>query len=132
MKKAIIGLGFLTIVILLFMGGYLYNKPVQSVDKLKVNYIINSNELLQDYLKNEKTANEKYLDKTLVVTGIIDKIENSNGLTSVYLNTGNDISKIICQLESTDPNISEGQTVKIKGVCTGFLMDVVLIRSKRV
>ena len=51
---------------------------------------------------------------------------------SIYLDTSNDLSNIIFQLEKLDTSIEEGQEVTLKGICTGYLMDVVLVRSVRV
>jgi hypothetical protein len=53
----------------------------------------------------------------------------SEGRTEVILETGDPLAGIVCSFESAaPPAIVVGDTVRVKGVCTGMLMDVVLVR----
>ena len=132
MKKKI----FYAILILALIGGsigyYMYSKPLASIESMNTEHKLTSEELLQLYEEDEESANAKYLDKVIEVTGIVNKAEKNNGTTSIYLSTLSDFSNVIFQLEEDDPSIKKGDEVTMKGICTGYLMDVVLVRSKRV
>ena len=131
MKKILIivfGLGLVG----LSVGLYMFNKPLESVSSMKVNYSINASDLLVAFEEDETTANSKYLDKVLEVNGIVDKLERSEDKTTVYLDAGNPMSNIIFQLEKSEANLREGDKVTLKGICTGYLMDVVLVRGVKV
>ena len=125
-----------TIVCLGLIGGgigfYLFNKPLESIKSMKTQFEVSSDDLLESFEDDEESANQKYLDKVIQVTGVVSKTETENDKMSIYLNTSNDLSNIIFQLEKEDASIKKGQEVTLKGICTGYLMDVVLVRSVKV
>lgn len=114
------------------IGYYMFNKPLASIDAMNTNYQMSSNDLLISFEDDENLANQKYLDKVIEVTGTVSKTETEKGITSIYLATENDLSNVIFQLEESDLSIKAGQEVTLKGICTGYLMDVVLVRSMQV
>ncbi len=111
------------------IGFYMFNKPLTSTQSMKTDHKIQSNALLTAFEENEVEANAKYLDKVIEMTGEIDKVEIKDEKTSVYIATDNPLSSIIFQLEQPLEDLSEGQVVTLKGICTGYLMDVVLVRA---
>ena len=130
MLKKIIFAGLMIATLAVAAAVYLYNKPVEGIESMKTDMRISSMSLLEDYEADEQKANSNYLDKVLEVTGSVSKVETKDDITSVYLETANPISNVIIQLEETDTIVAEGDDVIVKGVCTGYLMDVVLIRGK--
>jgi hypothetical protein len=107
-----------------------FNRKVQGVEKQKVDVEISASELLLSFEENETAANERFLDKVILVEGEIINIERENEKNTVFLESGNDLSRIICQLDESVtemPNV--GEKVKVKGICTGYLMDVVIVRA---
>ena len=116
---AVIGVGY---------GYYLFNKPVSSLADVKPEYSIEASSLIVQFEDNEEKANEMYLDKIIETSGQVLKIvDNKN----IYLDTGNPISSVICEMGDNQDisKLKVGDQVKIKGLCTGYLMDVVLVRS---
>ena len=99
---------------------------------MNTDYKLTSEDLLESFEEDENVANEKYLDKVIEVTGVVSKAEKNTGTTSIYLATLNDLSNVIFQLEKDDPSIEAGHQVTMKGICTGYLLDVVLVRSKKI
>lgn len=115
------------------IGGYmLYNKPFQNMEKAKADFVISAESLYTEYETDETAANTKYLDQIVQVEGKVRAVTLEEGITSVSLDAGGMLGGVICQLneqikhERTE--FQEGETVKFKGVCTGMLMDVVLVR----
>lgn len=129
MKKILLGLLALAI-----LGGaygyYEYNRGVESLEDKKADLSISGAELLKAFESNETEANKNYLDKVIELKGKVVKIEKSTEKNSLYLETGNEMSAVICEMENSQKidNIKEGSIVSIKGKCTGFLMDVVLVQ----
>lgn len=131
MKKIII----LSVLILLISGVsyglYEFYKPHQSITDKSPAFKLDAKVLVADYDKDEKKANEKYLGKIVEVRGIVsEKIKDNKGNYNLTLQ-GEDLAGIGCEF---DPNfkenvasIKEGQEITIKGICTGVLMDVVLV-----
>lgn len=90
---------------------------------------ITADSLFSAYSLNEKKANQLFLDKIVVVTGIISSVsKNQDGKTVVLLQTSDPMFGISCSMEQESIALKEGNTVSMKGICTGFLTDVVLIR----
>ena len=130
MKKYVVGLAIL--ILGGFMGVYMYNKPVENISKLKTDLQIEASSLLAAFEANEKDANEKYLDKVIEVHGPVLKVETKNGKQTIFLDADNLMSNVIFQLEHLEEGVKVGEDVTLKGICTGYLMDVVLIRAIKV
>ena len=129
---------FLAIIILAVIAGFvgykMYNKPHVDVAESSSDIVITADNLVQAFSTDETAANEKYLDKIVEVKGEISsmKLENEKGI--VYLKTSDDFASVLCNLSESSTqkmnDLKEGQTIIVKGICTGFLMDVVLVKSE--
>lgn len=113
------------------IGFYIYNKPVASLENKKPDIEVTASRLITDYESDEKTANGTYLGKIVQVSGKVASIGVEEGKTKIQLETENPISMIICELEDgTDAGIVKvGDEIKIKGLCSGYLSDVILVQS---
>jgi hypothetical protein len=124
----------LLIISVVIIGFKLYNKPHVDVVKARPDIVINSQKIIQEFQINESLANKKYLDKIVQVSGSISKIEASenNDIILTLLNDESAFGAVICHLSSEEnkklSNLKEGQNVTIKGICTGYLMDVIIVR----
>jgi tRNA_anti-like len=131
-RKKILKWFLLSILIIGTTGGIvaykMWTKPHRNVTKTKA-LAVAATQLAAAYENNEPGANSNYLDKVLEVTGEINEIsKNQKGETVITLK-GTDMSGIICTLEGATPAITKtGATVVIRGICTGYLTDVVLVR----
>jgi hypothetical protein len=130
-KKSVLIL--IIIVIGLGIGGwYVYTKylnPPHRDIKEEVGIKVDAEKIFQDYTTNEKTANATYLDKAVEVSGKIISIDkNSDNYLVVLLQTSNPIFGVKCTMKEDASSLKQGDDVKIKGICTGFANDVVLIK----
>ena len=61
---------------------------------------------------------------------------DENGMMSLTLESGSEMFGVICQMDNLSKHqrteFEEGEEVKLKGICTGVLMDVVLVRCVEV
>ena len=117
----------------LAVGYKVYNKPHQNIAASKADITMNAQDLFGAFADDETTANEKYLDKLIAVSGIVKEVNvEEEGMTSVTLETTDETFGIICQMDNLTKhkrtNFQIGEKVKFKGLCTGMLMDVVLVR----
>lgn len=131
MKKNII----ITLVIIAVAGTvaalYFYNKPVASTAGKSADTTINSIALFDEFSADEAQANTSYLDKVISVSGTITDITTEDGHKVITLNTGSPMAGVVCQMENNDDKVNSvtpGSSVIIKGVCTGMLMDVIMVR----
>ena len=132
-KKIIIGILVLGI-IGAFVGYKIYNKPHVDVAEASADITISANKILEEFSTDETTANTKYLEKIVEVKGVVTEARIEKGKGIISLKTNDDFGSVLCHLseESTKKMsiVKEGQTITVKGICTGYLMDVILIKSE--
>jgi hypothetical protein len=116
------------------IGYYMYNKPVASLEKKKPDVEVTASQLITDYEADETKANETYLGKLVQVSGKVVDITLEDGRKKIHLETPNPISLIICELEAGKETgaLKAGDEVKVKGLCSGYLSDVILVQSSLV
>lgn len=134
-KKIILGAIALVLLIGALVGYRMYNKPHRDLANVTADYQVSATELFTDYEAGETEANTKYLDKVIRVEGeILNVNTDESGQTSLTLDAGGIMGGVICQLDPDigKGNFSKGQRVTLNGLCTGMLMDVVLVRCKPV
>jgi len=105
--------------------------PDKNYDNVKADYTLQSERLVAEFEKNEAKANQKYMDKVVEVQGIIAEISaDQKGATVVALRNVDAFSGVLCTLNEDAGKAMQsytvGKPIKIRGVCTGMLMDVVL------
>lgn len=128
----------LIIVILLLAGaaiyGYhLYNERNPSLRDVSSAMRLTADELFTAFDKDEAAATRQFSDKVLSVRGLIRQMnKDEKGGYTLYLSTPELLKSISCSLDSlyrgTPPEVKAGDSITIKGICTGYLMDVVLVR----
>ena len=131
MKKAIFGIGAIILVAAVY-GIYQYYKPHKNIKTAKEDIEVTAPNLYAEYTEHEGKANEKYLNKLILISGVIAyiSVDNSENV-NIYLNVGTEgIGSVSCNFNPSDGakalNYSVGNQVKIKGICAGYAMDVVL------
>lgn len=107
---------------------FIWNPAPPSIEETKA-ISIDAVTLFNAFSQNEKKANADYLDKVLQVRGEVTNITtNADGLTVILLKTDDMMFGINCTMEEKNSSIKTGDQVTLKGLCTGYLTDVVLIR----
>ncbi len=105
---------------------YMFNMPHQDIQSSKTDYSLTSTQIVQEYLENIQSANEKYLaddgnSKILEISGVISKIsEDFNRQIVVLMKAEGSKAGVSASFtEETNANASQlivGQTITIKGV----------------
>jgi hypothetical protein len=126
----------IALVILLSGGWYAYReyhrkpadltslKPVDKMDALKLAAL---------YETDESKANTLYLGKAIDVSGTITDIQNQQDtMINILLGDSDAMHKVSCMMNMNYAaelkNYKPGDAVTIRGICTGYLMDVELNR----
>jgi hypothetical protein len=108
---------------------YVFRKAETSVASKKVDITISANDLLNAYETNEDSANAKFLNKILQVEGTVAEVKSDTSGYSIYLKEPESVSGVLCGFNKEvkiDKQFKAGDVVIIKGICNGYLMDVVL------
>ena len=126
------------VIILAVLGGaygyYEYNRPVASIEKKKADVALTASELLAAFEADEAAANSQYTEKIIQVTGVISELVSKESGNKIFMETNNPMSGVICEMEDGQEIslLKTGEKITIKGKCTGFLSDVVLVQSSLV
>lgn len=121
----------IVLMVISFVWVFYWNKPQQNIKNAKA-ISIQATELFNEYSTAERTTNDKYIDKIIEVTGEVFSIsKNNEGKQIILLKTDDPMFGINCTMEE-EAKVKEGDLVKIKGICTGYLTDVVIIRCIKI
>ena len=117
-----------------FVGYKMYNKPHVDVAEVAADISIAADKILNEFSTDETEANTKYLDKIVAVKGEISEIKTEKEKGIITLKTNDDFGSVLCHLSEKSTHkintLKVGQTITVKGICTGYLMDVVLVKSE--
>ena len=130
---------YIWLMLLVFVGGGVafgvreYTRGNDDLADATPQVTITAIELMNAYSSDEAAANATYLNKVVRVSGTIRDIkQDSLGSYSIDLESGSDLGVVSCLLDTRHNDdakgVQPGSTVSITGLCTGALMDVVLVR----
>jgi hypothetical protein len=109
---------------------FIFFKPHKSIDGASL-LPVQADSLFLQYQRDEVAANLVYLDKALEVSGKVTAVtRNQIGQQVIILDSGDPMGGIACTLAKPVNGLMNGQAVKIRGFCSGFLSDVVLRDAK--
>lgn len=98
---------------------YLWNLPHKKVENVK-GITISAVALTKEYAGDEQAANKKYLNKAIEVSGSISELDqNQDGGTMVILQTDDAMASVQCAMRDKNIALTKGQSVVIKGFCSG-------------
>jgi hypothetical protein len=114
-------------------GVLLFNKPHKNIRNTPPDYSLTSQQLFTAFASDEAAANKKYLDKIIQLKGKVTASSiDEEGLSSITLEGGDMMFGVICKLdalaEHKRKDFAKGEEISVKGICSGMLMDVVLVR----
>lgn len=112
------------------VGWYLYNKKPTDIKNENADVVLSATALVAEFNTDEAAANAKLLDKIITVTGALSDVHIDGSGATVFLATDDSSTSVTCSFYETElekvKKLQPGALVKIKGVCTGKLFDVVL------
>ena len=114
----------------------MFNMPRRNVATEKAIYSLDAKQLISEFKKDETSANAKYLDKAISVTGEIKGIRTLDNQSIVY-SLEDVMEGVSCTVDSADvlsfasrlKTIKTGSKATFKGRCSGMLMDIQIINS---
>jgi hypothetical protein len=107
-------------------GVYMWNKPARNVAHEK-GIQITAAGIFDSFTVNENRANALFLNKAIQVTGEVTEIKNNQaGETVIYLKSNDPLFGVNCTFKENPGALTKGSTITFKGVCTGFLSDVII------
>ncbi|MBS1626508.1 MAG: YceI family protein [Bacteroidetes bacterium] len=132
MKKKII-ISLLIIIVLSIIGVwyFVFYNPVhnrRSVENEK-GITINAADLVKEFVTNEDSANKKYVNKTIQISGIVSNTVTDSISTTIFIATNDSVNTISVRLIKNNTTIIKGSTVTVKGILTGFILNEVQLNE---
>ena len=127
--KVVLFFVFFIVVSAILAALYFYNLKHTDMSKAHPDFVITATALLKEFEDNETSASAKYVNKILEVDGIIGSINTAkDNILTISLRTESDLSSVICTFPAiADPSkFRAGDSITLRGECSGFLMDVLL------
>jgi hypothetical protein len=128
-KKYFFGIGIL-LICLAGWGIYMVYKPHRNVQGEDAAATLTATSLYNEFLKNESQANQKWVGKVLEVKGTISSVTEAGNYVSLNITATTDGGVNCSVLKKDLPEnykLNKGDSIMVKGKCTGFLMDVNLV-----
>ncbi|MGN6400166.1 MAG: OB-fold protein [Flavisolibacter sp.] len=138
MKKIIL----LVLVVIIAAAGFYayreYNRTNKDLKDSKAEITTDAAALIAAFEKDSSSANKKYIDKLIAVSGSVKSIDKDGNPVVIALGQSGEMSSVQCSMDSTHATdykaVKEGDQITIKGKCTGgqtqdlFGTDVILNR----
>jgi hypothetical protein len=124
------------ILLLLIVYGYYFIVPLfksseKNLENETAELAVNSSDLVKSYTLNEQKSDSLYAGKIIEVTGYVKEITFLNNRNTIILNSKTEIFGVICDVNPNQKEkielLKEHQKIRVKGICKGFLKDVILL-----
>ena len=126
---------FVGLVIVAAVGTYgfnEYNRKLPGTQQLKTAFKIEAVAFVSEFEADASAATKKYADRVVEVHGFVSSMQVTDTSATIFLKGGTSFSSVMCQFDQSTvreiKQLRNGELVIIKGVCSGYLMDVVMVR----
>ena len=139
MKKLIL---VILALVVIFAGWYVYkeyNRENADLKTMKPHFTMESGQLIAAFEKDSASANKKYINKVILVSGNVKTIDANGNPVVFALGNPGEMPSVLCSMDSSYAadyrNIREGDKISVKGMCIGgetqelFGTDVKMNRS---
>nr|WP_298794704.1 hypothetical protein [uncultured Allomuricauda sp.] len=136
MKKKVYIVVFAMIFAMLCITIYIHNEfnrpALVDIHNSITQDTVSADELISIFTTNEELASNSFVEKTIEVKGVIKKINYINNRQTILLKSERFAqSFVICDMMPSTENrigaLNIGDTLAIKGICKGFLFDVIML-----
>jgi len=129
-RKIVLGVVLTVVVIITVIALLMYHKPHTVIATEKAAYKLSASELGEAFSKDEGLANALYAGKVLEVTGTLKEIIMNDNTPILMMGEPSGMTSVSCYLQRENKDkartLKTGTQITVKGVCNGFLVDVVL------
>ncbi|MEM8928837.1 MAG: hypothetical protein AAGC45_11580 [Bacteroidota bacterium] len=110
---------------------YIDKSPEKITPDTRVEVKISSADLLASFIEDESKANSDFVERVIQVKGVVKEVTFLNNRYTVLLQGQGEYACLICDMDEDEVGqineVTIGDTITLKGVCKGFLMDAILL-----
>lgn len=135
MKKTF-KIGSLIVIILVsivaYYGYYEYTRKPADLSSVASAAQITADSLVQLFVQDEEQANSLYLGKAIDISGVISTMNQTDTTVNILFGQPDDMHRVSCLIDAKYvgklKRYKPGDSIVLRGMCTGFLIDVELNR----
>lgn len=131
MKKTIFILGLIFLTGLFYFCYNAYNRADKNIKDIPVDLKVSSSFLITEFVLDTKKAESLYSNKLLQISGKVKEITFLNNRNTLILQGQTEFESILCEIQITEEEklkkLKKDQEVILKGICKGFLKDVIVL-----
>jgi hypothetical protein len=129
----VIGAIAVSIAVIACIYGYKqYSRTLPDTNKLQAAFNLTASDLLRQFEIDEAKATAQYSGQVISVQGIVGSVQATDSSGTIFLNEGNSLTSVMCQFDKKNfqdmLGLQKGELITIKGICSGYLMDVIMVR----
>jgi hypothetical protein len=133
-KKTIRNMLLITVLLVIAgaVYGYLeFNRKQKDTADLTPAISITATGIIKAFETNEKAATPTYNGKVIQVEGMVKEVVKvDRGFYTLVLGEAGSMSSVRCSIDSTHSEeaakVQKGQSISVKGICSGFISDEML------
>jgi hypothetical protein len=127
-KKVFLVFLLVSMAIIAWVGYRAYTRTNPDLGKVRADIIISADSLIAAFEKDDSSANNQFISKTIEVSGLLKKISKDDmGDYSLAIGDSISMAAVRCSVGSnhrTDAALlRENTSVTVRGACTGFNKD---------
>jgi len=129
-KRTLLLAGLVVVLAAGFFGYREWNRGLAQAEDTKADVAITATELFTAYTTDETSANARFGDKVLAVSGAVREVGGGDGgPVNLMLETGDPLGAIVCEFPPDAVlELKKDAQVTVKGFCAGYNLDVLLQR----
>lgn len=113
---------------------YIFTEKFEDTTKVKADYTVNAIDFIKEFQQNETEANKKYIEKIIIVNGIVSEIKNADTTANIIMTDVNSGAYIIFAFQQQHVaearQMKVGDNVSLKGSCSGGNYSMILETEK--
>ena len=105
--------------------------PDKSITKQTSDFSLSAKDFAKEYETDQTGSDKKFIDRIIEVKGVIDEISTDQNNSTVFILRDKESSTgVLCTLSGKATGkmkkYKKGDTITIKGTCSGMLFEVVM------
>ena len=105
---------------------YLYFEPAKDIARQKTDMQLTEDSIVNDFIKDGKSADSLYKNKIVELSGKVKKIETQDSISTLIFDNGGNFIIIANCLSSTNQELKqlkEGTNITVKGIYSGYIIN---------
>ncbi len=119
----------ITLILVLFF--WMRKGETEKISDTPIEVGLSAAMLVSQFKENEELANSMYTEQLIEIKGRVKEVTFLNHRNTIVLYGNNNASYVLCDMQTSQKekvkNLKQDQNVLIKGVCKGFLKDVIVL-----